>query len=168
MQVQSGAIIVALMCCLLLGISSAGSCGVSAPEMSLIELHSACTSDSLSRDRACVAAIHRFCQRVAYPTAMSTLGVSREVTDGRIGISCIKSLVWQNVPFNTLQSFHGGCDLSKTQDRACLAAIHRFCINTLDGYQYAGIAQEVPSTTCLLYTSPSPRDATLSRMPSSA
>ena len=26
----------------------------------------------------------------------------------------------------------------------------------------------VPYTTCLLYTSPSPRDATLSRMPSSA
>ena len=26
----------------------------------------------------------------------------------------------------------------------------------------------VPGTTCLLYTSPSPRDATLSRMPSSA
>ena len=27
---------------------------------------------------------------------------------------------------------------------------------------------EIPARTCLLYTSPSPRDATLSRMPSSA
>ena len=30
------------------------------------------------------------------------------------------------------------------------------------------ITDEVLNTTCLLYTSPSPRDATLSRMPSSA
>ena len=29
-------------------------------------------------------------------------------------------------------------------------------------------AQEIPMNICLLYTSPSPRDATLSRMPSSA
>ena len=29
-------------------------------------------------------------------------------------------------------------------------------------------AQQIPGPACLLYTSPSPRDATLSRMPSSA
>ena len=31
-----------------------------------------------------------------------------------------------------------------------------------------GLSEELLSNTCLLYTSPSPRDATLSRMPSSA
>ena len=45
-------------------------------------------------------------------------------------------------------------------------------------YEYAGVAQEhlapqgvssiVDTNTCLLYTSPSPRDGLLSRMPSSA
>ena len=34
-------------------------------------------------------------------------------------------------------------------------------------YEY-GFYTEIDSETCLLYTSPSPRDATLSRMPSSA
>ena len=31
-----------------------------------------------------------------------------------------------------------------------------------------GVRVSIPANTCLLYTSPSPRDATLSRMPSSA
>ena len=34
--------------------------------------------------------------------------------------------------------------------------------------QPIAVIQGVPPTSCLLYTSPSPRDATLSRMPSSA
>ena len=39
----------------------------------------------------------------------------------------------------------------------------------LKTYNYAKpIAIKVPTESCLLYTSPSPRDATLSRMPSSA
>ena len=36
------------------------------------------------------------------------------------------------------------------------------------GFRPFGGEQAVPAGTCLLYTSPSPRDATLSRMPSSA
>ena len=36
------------------------------------------------------------------------------------------------------------------------------------GTHCAGIAAAVSNNSCLLYTSPSPRDATLSRMPSSA
>ena len=36
------------------------------------------------------------------------------------------------------------------------------------GKQTYAVALKAPSTGCLLYTSPSPRDATLSRMPSSA
>ena len=39
-----------------------------------------------------------------------------------------------------------------------------------DGFQAKTMGEEIPAPgyTCLLYTSPSPRDATLSRMPSSA
>ena len=39
---------------------------------------------------------------------------------------------------------------------------------TLTAALKLGIADPEESDTCLLYTSPSPRDATLSRMPSSA
>ena len=52
-------------------------------------------------------------------------------------------------------------EIDTTSKRACKAA----------GYSW-GIAEEVGKNIrlldCLLYTSPSPRDATLSRMPSSA
>ena len=37
-----------------------------------------------------------------------------------------------------------------------------------NAYLFTGIRGIGKTTTCLLYTSPSPRDATLSRMPSSA
>ena len=42
--------------------------------------------------------------------------------------------------------------------------------NPDDAERYAGLleAQDFPVPTCLLYTSPSPRDRTRSRMPSSA
>ena len=36
------------------------------------------------------------------------------------------------------------------------------------GMAYLDIVRDVKNKVCLLYTSPSPRDATLSRMPSSA
>ena len=38
----------------------------------------------------------------------------------------------------------------------------------LAAYAASGIAKSNPFKTCLLYTSPSPRDRSLSRMPSSA
>ena len=41
-------------------------------------------------------------------------------------------------------------------------------VNGLDGRLAAGAYTLAPSMTCLLYTSPSPRDRTRSRMPSSA
>ena len=43
-----------------------------------------------------------------------------------------------------------------------MGAVAAFAITSLSGNPYFGII------ACLLYTSPSPRDATLSRMPSSA
>ena len=42
---------------------------------------------------------------------------------------------------------------------------HSWVIDTLSNH---GVCDDHETETCLLYTSPSPRDATLSRMPSSA
>ena len=110
MQDRIIAIIVPLLCCLLFGTSIAGRCGISAPEKSLSELHKVCTSDTLSRKPACVAAIHRFCIQSTYPTINSyeTLGVSREYGNGRIGVSCIRSQLIETVPESTLQQYNGG------------------------------------------------------------
>ena len=126
---------------------------VSVPQKkSLSELHKVCTSDTLSRKPACVAAMHRFCIQSTYPTINSyeTLGVSREYGNGRIGVSCIRSQLIETVPESTLQQYDGGCTRSKSHRRNCLSAIHRYCIATLDGYQYGGISQEVPSPPNLL------------------
>ena len=46
--------------------------------------------------------------------------------------------------------------------------ISPFAVNFLAGYESKGAIGQPSLTSCLLYTSPSPRDATLSRMPSSA
>ena len=43
-----------------------------------------------------------------------------------------------------------------------------YCIYVAIGQKRSTVAQIVKTLDCLLYTSPSPRDATLSRMPSSA
>ena len=144
-QGRTIAIIVSLMCCLLFGASTAGRCGVSAPQVTLSELHPGCSSNSRNRHPDCVAAIHHFCGRVTYPTTMTTLGVSREHINGRIGMSCIRSQWSGNVPISTLQQHHSGCTASKSQHRDCLAAIHRYCQATLGGTQYAGTSQEVGS-----------------------
>ena len=40
--------------------------------------------------------------------------------------------------------------------------------SAFDGYTFELSVYDTATTPCLLYTSPSPRDATLSRMPSSA
>ena len=66
----------------------------------------------------------------------------------------------------------------KTPPFSKLDADHRPAIQirqmgTVDAYRRQGFAAEIlraleEASSCLLYTSPSPRDATLSRMPSSA
>ena len=93
--------------------------------------------------------MHRFCGRVTYPTAMTTLGVSRELGNSRITISCIHACWSGNVPISTLQQHHGGCTASKSQHRDCLAAIHCYCKATLGGTKYAGASQEVPPNNVL-------------------
>ena len=80
---------------------------------------------------------------------MTTLGVSREHTNGRIGMSCIRSKWSGNVPVSTLQRYHGGCNAGKSQHRDCLAAIHRYCMATLGGNRFAGTSLEVPSSSTL-------------------
>ena len=68
----------------------------------------------------------------------------------------------QEVPVGVLHSLSGTMAISETslRDVVLMAAEE---INEAGGVNVGGV-----SYTCLLYTSPSPRDATLSRMPSSA
>ena len=62
--------------------------------------------------------------------------------------------------------------LSLTHNVSCYHRVFAFDIdvnNTLSNLTIEGTVKTVTmADTCLLYTSPSPRDATLSRMPSSA
>ena len=63
---------------------------------------------------------------------------------------------WLDTPYQHQASVKGGgCD--------CLGLIRGVWREI-----YGDEPMETPAYTCLLYTSPSPRDATLSRMPSSA
>ena len=59
--------------------------------------------------------------------------------------------------------------LAQVQDAAKIAYAHDFIEQLPNGYQtHLGDGGRRVAVACLLYTSPSPRDATLSRMPSSA
>ena len=158
------AIALSFLCCLLFFVTlTAGKCGVSAPQVTLSELHPGCNSNRKSRDPDCVSAIHRFCGRVRYPTAMTTLGVSLENTyedGGKIGVDCIRSQWSGSVPIVNLQQYHSGCTFSKSQHRHCLSAVHRFCKATLGGEQFAGISQEaliLPGTKLFVKCFETPR-----------
>ena len=52
--------------------------------------------------------------------------------------------------------------------KGMLKVLAKMGISTLASYKGARIFEAIGLNSCLLYTSPSPRDATLSRMPSSA
>ena len=56
----------------------------------------------------------------------------------------------------------GGCNTSGETIQVLSDAVKRLCEKGVESAKSDG------RKTCLLYTSPSPRDATLSRMPSSA
>ena len=81
------------------------------------------------------------------------------------------SLEWcantQNVAAST-------CDVTDEETNTRLAVLARDNFGGLDGavlnagVSMGGSITDLPLESCLLYTSPSPRDATLSRMPSSA
>ena len=122
------------------------SCQVSAPEVVLSELHSGCNTNSRSRHPDCVAAMHRFCNRVTYPPTLAgtKMGISREHRNQRIRMSCLQAHWGGDVSISELQRHHGGCTLQKSQHRDCLAAIHRYCRSRF-GSAFAGMSQEVGS-----------------------
>ena len=119
---------------------------VSGIDTTLSEQHSGCDSNYKSRSSDCVAAMNRFCEKRTYPTAIKTLGVSREHVNNIIGMSCVRSeLKWQ-VKMNILQQKHDQCNtVSKSQSADCLAAIHRYCMEKLRDDKAAGISQEIPA-----------------------
>ena len=123
--------------------SYASNCKVSVPEITLSELHEGCYTDGRSRHPDCLAAMHRFCNRVIYPTQIHTIGISREHINERIGMSCVKASWYGDVLVSDLQKYHAGCTLFKSQHRDCLSAIHRYCIDRLHSNYAAGISQEV-------------------------
>lgn len=135
---------VALSCIITVTHSCQGrnSAVVSVPEITLQKLHGGCHGDHRSRHPDCLAAMHRFCNRITYTSKMTTLGVSRENINHRIGTSCIKSHWAGHVNINDIRRLHGGCNLHKSQHRDCLAATHRYCWKKF-GQGYAGISQEV-------------------------
>ena len=127
----------------LINSSYASNCTVSAPKITLSELHGGCYTDWRSRHPDCLAAMHRFCNRVDYHTQIQTIGISREDNNDHIGMSCVKTSWYGDVLVSDLQKYHAGCTLSKSQHRNCLSAIHRYCIDHLDSNYAAGISQEV-------------------------
>ena len=122
------------------------SCQVSAPEVVLSELHSGCNTNRRSRHPDCVAAMHRFCNRVTYPPTLAgtKMGISREHANQRIGMSCLQAHWGGDVSISELQRHYGGCTLQKSQHRDCLSAIHRYCRSRF-GSAFAGMSQEVGS-----------------------
>lgn len=114
---------------------------MSAPEKSLIELHTGCSMDSQSRQPDCVAAVHRYCDQVSYTNPRESIGVSREHANSRIGLSCINAFWYGDVSISELQRHHSECRLDASQGRDCLAAVHRYCMRY--GDNFAGISQEI-------------------------
>ena len=132
----------------MVGIAAAAEdmCDVIAPDITLNEAFSRCRLNTQSRSSDCVAAMHRFCEKVTYPTTMKTFGVSREHITNAIGMSCVNSVQMTSVSIDTLQQYHSACNtVTKNQHRDCLAAIHRYCMERF-GVDAAGISQEIPSS----------------------
>ena len=72
--------------------------------------------------------------------------------------------------YNVLRILRGtGCDgLGRNEIRGRLLARMPDVTRLLDRMEEAGLVRRERDSSCLLYTSPSPRDGLLSRMPSSA
>lgn len=134
--------------CCIISVTSNG-CGLSAPQITLQELDSGCSSNAESRTASCAKAMNLFCGRVTYSSETTTLGVSREHTDNRIGMSCVKSHWAGNTSIHTLANYHEYCNtVEKSQHRDCLSAIHGFCVKAF-GHNYAGFSQGIVSSEIL-------------------
>ncbi len=136
-----------LLCCCMVEIAVAGKCGVSAPEISLSEIVSDCDHEDKGRITECVAAMHRFCGKVKYPTkGVTHFGVSQEAANGQIGMACVPTKWYGDVSINTLTKYNSGCSIMKSQHRDCLSAMHQFCEDQHGSgpdTPVAGISQEV-------------------------
>ena len=133
-----------------MGVTFAGTCGVSAPRITLSELHSGCDADSKSRHPDCAAAMHRFCQRVTYPSPITTFGLPRENADSKIHMSCVRSYWSGNVSLAVLQQHYLYCRIYQSQQRNCIHAAENFCKQRL-GSQFAGVVQELYSDENLMH-----------------
>ena len=103
------AVAMALCCCTVLVQSTCN--GISAPEATLPELHSSCNSHAVTRSSGCYAAYHRYCNsRTTYPTSRQSIGVSREHSNNRVGLSCIRAHWKGNVMIGELRVIHRGCN----------------------------------------------------------
>ena len=93
------------------------------------------------------------------------------IRDGQKGIEVFMVERSNRPPFGNLFVFPGGkIDQSDNDPRAqsiCRSILDEEASSLL-GIEKNGLGYWIACVSCLLYTSPSPRDATLSRMPSSA
>lgn len=138
LAIISSALFIAVSCDTCNGTDSA----ISAPEVSLSELDSGCSSSSRSRETSCVSAVGQFCSKVDFPDPITTLGVSVEAPRGRIQVACVESEDVQNVPIEDLRAFDGGCNARRSQNRECLSAIRRYCADRF-GESFSGFSQGV-------------------------
>ena len=93
--------------------------------------------------------------------------VRNNIDEGRLSFTtdialAIRESLLIFIAVGTPQAQNGEADISSVLDVA------RSIGRNLDGYKIVITKSTVPVGTCLLYTSPSPRDRTRSRMPSSA
>ena len=96
---------------------------------------------------------------------MIIAGIARQWTDG-VDIARILHSDGEDITKERILKFR-----EESKKRKCDTSIYLDTDDTGEDNltQYFKFAQEIkPKYICLLYTSPSPRDATLSRMPSSA
>ena len=80
----------------------------------------------------------------------------------------MRSFAFLLVPFCSVQSVLADCVLDINVSVGEQGQVQWVELGEDDAKWLVGAAFDSPSHACLLYTSPSPRDATLSRMPSSA
>lgn len=117
------------------------------PGEGLKAFHNGCTSNKLSRSSHCVASMHRFCNKIVFPSPhmkppqSQLVGISRETMNNRIGVSCVPTKSIANVNVNVLKN---KCTTRFSQAPQCMIGIHRFCQKKF-GKDFVGISQEIPN-----------------------
>ena len=108
-----------------------------------------------------------------YETSVAVMCLHQTNTDGQYdltiekAIAFLKGIQWDEGEKHQSSSRHyGGQGYGKHKRPD--ASNTSFFLDALKEAQPEGNSEAIRKAVCLLYTSPSPRDATLSRMPSSA